>query len=313
MSGSGQCPSAGWLLRIVGRVILLVGGATTLAGVGLVYNADQKPQPQLTFPTFAPSGRTEPPPTVDDTTWMPDWLPIPVGIAFIPMGVLLVVAGRKVVFRGKQHTNRPIRSVDELDGHRFVLYLRPFLDDRAMAVIPKTPDDPPTISFVLPMRARTYEEKIAKLFRHFGEVVAVGEPGEQLPLPGARRFYLPVDGWQDTVSALMRRATLVLLVATPGPGTIWELTEAVRIVDPTRLVLVVCHGPEIYERFRDTASAAFTRRQRTEDLSPPRLPPYPPGEQRNPNEMMVKGFVYFDSEWRTQFRWFEGRYRELLN
>jgi hypothetical protein len=312
MSYRRQRPWAGWLLRIIGRGILLIGVAATLTGLGFVRIANEgPPPPQLTIPTFDPSGQSEPhPPPEADTTRAPDWFTIPLGIALMPTGVLLVLIGRKIVFRGKQGTAKIIDPIDELDGHRFVLYLRPFLEDRAMAYIPRTLDDPPVVSGILPLGARAYEEMIAKLFRQYGEVVAVGEPGERLPLPGARRFYLPVDDWQETVSALMRRATLILLVATPGPGTIWELTEAVRIVAPTRLVLVVCHGPELYERFREAATTAFAKRQRTEDWSPPTLPPYPPGDERNPNEMMIKGFVSFDSDWRTQFRWFEGRRRQ---
>ncbi|MEJ8653583.1 hypothetical protein WKI65_37450 [Streptomyces sp. MS1.AVA.3] len=74
--------------------------------------------------------------------------------------------------------------------------------------------------------------------RRFGRVVAVGQPGERLPLPGADRFYLPLDDWQPVVSDLIGRARLVILIAGTGPGTLWELTEAARLLRPEQLLLL---------------------------------------------------------------------------
>jgi hypothetical protein len=56
----------------------------------------------------------------------------------------------------------------------------------------------------------------------FGRVIAVGRPGEKLPFPGAEKVYLPGEGWQPIVSELISRARLAVLIAAPGPGTLWD-------------------------------------------------------------------------------------------
>ena len=61
-------------------------------------------------------------------------------------------------------------------------------------------------------------------------------PGEPLPLPGAARAYLPIDDWRDTVSGLIAGAHVVMLSAGPGPGTVWEFIEALRLLPPERYI-----------------------------------------------------------------------------
>ncbi|WP_158702002.1 hypothetical protein [Kitasatospora sp. MMS16-BH015] len=124
--------------------------------------------------------------------------------------------------------------------------------------------------------ALTHEESLVRRFRRFGRVIAIGRPGEPLPLPGASRAYLPLDDWQDTVSELIGHAHLVLLSVGPGPGTVWEYTETLRRLPPTRLVLLVYCAPEVYDAFRTAVTEEYARRSATEPGPWPPLPELPP-------------------------------------
>ena len=85
-------------------------------------------------------------------------------------------------------------------------------------------------------------------------MVTVGRPDEASPAVGAVRMYLPRDDWQAPVRELMRRARPVVVVLGDGPGVLWELNEAMRILPPERLVLVVPMDDEEYEQFRETTA-----------------------------------------------------------
>lgn len=230
-------------------------------------------------------------------------------------GGAALYAGRRLARHGRRHTTRVLRSPDDVGPEPFVLYLRPFSEDRktfqqgaafnvsgsALSMFMGLGLEDPS--------SRTVEERIARTFQRFGKVVAVGQPGEHLPLPGADKLYLPLDGWQPVVSDLIRRARLVVIVAGPGPGTLWEFTEAVRLLPPARLVLLVLpdtatsprEGPTTYDRFRQAVPAAFA--QRTVAGRPPRLPECPP--LRRPGrlrwEPSIRGIVRFGTSWTPEF------------
>ncbi|HEX8866185.1 MAG TPA: hypothetical protein VF821_11065, partial [Lentzea sp.] len=89
------------------------------------------------------------------------------------------------------------------------------------------------------LSSRTEEEQIALALRPAGRLVAVGRPGEPLPEVGALRLYLRDDEWQAAVLDLMGRARLVVLAVGRGDGLLWELSRAVEVVAPHRLVLLV--------------------------------------------------------------------------
>ena len=110
---------------------------------------------------------------------------------------------------------------------------------------------------------------MTRRFRRFGQVVAVGRPGERLPLLGASRGYLPLDDWQGPVSMLIKGARVVLLLIGPSDGTVWEYVEAVRLLEPARLVLLVDCDLPAYYRFRALADAEYARRSSADPTAAP--------------------------------------------
>jgi hypothetical protein len=74
------------------------------------------------------------------------------------------------------------------------------------------------------------EEEMGRIFAPYGKLIAVGSPGETLGWPGVTRLYLPPEDW-------------------PTP-----LSEAMRLLAPSRLLLLMPAEPGDYNAFRRTAA-----------------------------------------------------------
>ncbi|MEU2281265.1 hypothetical protein ABZ614_04690 [Streptomyces sp. NPDC013178] len=231
---------------------------------------------------------------------------------------------------GKHLTARmraSLRSRQPQEDRGYVLYLRPFGVDNALFRMEPAGGRNILSSLASHFAYRispfdyTWEARLVRLFERFGSVHAVGRPDEPYPLPGARRFYLPRagEGWKEEVAQHIRRARLVVLVAAAGrdsaraAGTLWEYTEAVRVLPPSRLVLVVGDGREAYHRFRSGAAAYFA--QREAELRPtgktlppaPVLPDHPRRSrpQKLKDSFPVRGVVRFDDDWTARLTPFD--------
>ncbi|MEV0446289.1 hypothetical protein AB0I84_49420 [Streptomyces spectabilis] len=109
----------------------------------------------------------------------------------------------------------PINPHEELPDEKYVLYLRPF--DQDLKLFTTDPAISRTRGIALERffgygdleSIGTWEERVVQTFKRFGSVVAVGGLNETRPLPGAHRFYLPVDNWQSTVAKLSGNNTLL--------------------------------------------------------------------------------------------------------
>jgi hypothetical protein len=112
------------------------------------------------------------------------------------------------------------------DGRPFVLYLRSFLDDTDGNI--DLDGRKPSL---------TTEQRVAAAFGELGTVIAIGHPGEALPILGAQRFYVEGEDWREVVRDLLTRAHAVVLRAGCTPGLRWELEQVVRSTPPEKRVL----------------------------------------------------------------------------
>lgn len=214
----------------------------------------------------------------------------------------LYLVGLDLRRRGRRHLARIIMSPAELDNESFVLYLRNFADDDDLDRA-ESRQGIPVLTHLL-LSGRGEEEQIGRVVSPVGKLVAVGEPGEQLPYVGAERLYLPANNWHTTMRALIQRAQLVVLVLGDGEGTMWELVECVRLLPPDRLVLLVPMLWDEYDEFRRDADKHLAALS-----NPPALPLF----DHDPRVMelmpsRLKGAIYYDDEWRPTFVWLQ---REL--
>ncbi|AWW39307.1 hypothetical protein [Streptomyces cadmiisoli] len=289
----------GWALRLLGSAL----GVAALVIFRAVFNADR-----------LPDGLTQP--------WW--WLALLGSFALLYAAAFVFGAGRGLVVRGKRDTADLVEGFGQLTGTRYVLYLRPFSQDEDMARLPDDVTGGGGNEYFFLVSGLTHEEALVRRFRKLGRVIAIGMPGEPLPLPGAERAYLPLDDWKDTVSGLIGGAYVVLLSAGPGPGTVWEFTEAVRLLPPERLVLLTYCDPAAYDRFRAAVKEEYARRSRSEPGAPdtghwpplPELPDFPSparpvrprwevwlngGRKRLRWDFALKGLIVFSPRWDASF------------
>ena len=114
-------------------------------------------------------------------------------------------------------------------------------------------------------------------------MIAIGQPGEDLPTLGAGRFYVTDDEWQTVITNLMSQAQLVVLQIGSTKGFWWEWQTALQKVTPDRLLFLITED-WIYERFRQSAN---------EQLPCP-LPKYTGDLTKIYG---IRGLLYFESDW----------------
>jgi hypothetical protein len=112
-----------------------------------------------------------------------------------PLSRLMILGGAFLFWRGRQYAAKANAERILTDSDPHVLYLRAFRSDTSIkgylfSSIPRA-----GVSGIT-----TQEEQLAEVLRPFGDLVAIGRPGEQLPTPGAARIYASDAGWKESSS-----------------------------------------------------------------------------------------------------------------
>src|SRR5262245_11635289 len=149
-------------------------------------------------------------------------------------GVFVMLGGVLLHFRGRQQAakfvaNSPTSPLRTTKAG--VLYLRAFRADAS------------TFGRILASGLSSEEEQLARALRPFGDLIAVGRPGELLPLPGAVRMYASDAEWKGIVLDRMRAAALVIVRAGAGPGLLWEIEQVRSIRAPETVLILVSNLP----------------------------------------------------------------------
>jgi hypothetical protein len=205
------------------------------------------------------------------------------------LSATVACCGAFLYWRGRQYAAQATAESVITDTKPHLLYLRLFRSDYT------------TIKALGPSLETTEEEQLADVLRPFGELVAIGRPGESLPTPGAARIYTSDEEWKDVVKRQMQATRLVVIRAALGENVLWELTQAVKIVDPQKLlILVMKMKAEEYESFRAKANTILA-------VSLPegailwRL-------GRVYGFRRVSGFISFAADWKPSFLALKGPY-----
>lgn len=225
----------------------------------------------------------------------PEWLnALPVFMA----AALSHFIGRQLVAQARTASaDSPIH-----DDRPDVLYLRSFETDAS------------TIRKQVMAGFSSAEEDLAEAVRPLGDMVAVGKPGESLPVPGAARMYCSDDSWQDTVLKRMREAPLVIIRAGRSGGLVWECEQAFATVAPSRLVILILD-------LKASDYDAFAAGLRALNIRLPLVPRFSALDSvrdwRNNPSKVTSGFIVFSDGWRADFvplklRIVKFGYRELV-
>ena len=69
------------------------------------------------------------------------------------------------------------------------------------------------------------------------QLIAIGRPGEFNAEPGAERTYFSDEDWKKNAVRMMRESKLVIMRPDSTDALLWELTQAIKIVNPVRFAL----------------------------------------------------------------------------
>jgi hypothetical protein len=198
-----------------------------------------------------------------------------------PLGIVL---GAFLLYRGKQYGARAsaLRLLD--DERPPVVYLRPFAKDESLAG--------QVFTAVLTPRMlsgfASEEEQLAQAVAPIGPLVAIGQPGERLPKPGAVRAYATDAEWKGVVQHWLASARLIILRPGTTQGVWWEMERAISMARPERFLLFLVRATRAeYESLAGSLRDRFT-------LS---LPPFDAIQRGR----QISGFFQFDDDWRASF------------
>jgi hypothetical protein len=255
-----RAPGSSLRFRVAGRTAMLLGALSFIAGTLVLVQALRD---LVGFGYRGPGG------------FHPG---LPLGLLAWVGGALLTgllgYIGTRLHRRGRQLAT----SAGSIVDGPFVLYLRPFDADLALAEMAQ--------DVTSPLPKATYEEQLRDAFRTVGPMLAIGRPGEGLPTLGAARTAAH-DHWQRTVLTLLPRAALVVLALGGSTGIRWEVERAVERVTPHRLLLLT---------FGDESWYAAARREFGR-LFPLGLPPGQPSRSRRREALPISGAIWFRPDW----------------
>ena len=240
--------------------------------------------------------------------------------SFSMLHKLIVLPGVLMIFSGYRLCQKPYRPKTDKQGLRKILFLRPFENDHTTSLQPdgwmaalaglrpkwsKPNQLPPErclnvwdlivnshptrlIRMFFGLAVDTSEEVLARFFSRIGPVIAIGQPGELLPTPGAARMYLPDDQWQTAVEEELLNAQIVLVQPGVTDGVQWELEQIRQKCEPCRVLLCLV---DYWKRPDDYENLILLIR-RTMQVNLPRAVPY----------LDRPAFVYFDAGWGPVFQ-----------
>lgn len=205
------------------------------------------------------------------------------GGVVMALGVLVYFRGRKQA--AKARSAGPQSPLNSAAAH--VLYLRSFRTDASSS------------AKVLASGLTTEEEQLADALRPFGQLIAIGKPGEPLPLPGAARMYASDAEWKDIVLDRMQSASLVVIRASTRRGLLWEVEQAIHLLPPQNVVFFILNMTmKGYQQFAARVHEDLA-------LNLPDVPAFSLLQavvdyRQNPSKAQ-SGFIYFPADWTPVF------------
>ncbi|MGA9822277.1 MAG: hypothetical protein ACLP7A_14230 [Desulfobaccales bacterium] len=208
---------------------------------------------------------------------------LPFPIFFLP--AIMLVLGVFLLLRARQLEAKAIAPQVIGGSGPKVLYLRSFKIDAS--VLRQVLWSILLFGKALESASGSEEEQLREALQPFGELIAIGKPGEALPTLGAARLYASDAEWQNVVIGLMQTARLVVVRVGSSGGLLWELQETVKVLNPTKLLLWINLKKKDYEAFKMEADQIFSHAV--------------PHFDEIKRSRLASGFIRFSENWAPGF------------
>jgi hypothetical protein len=179
--------------------------------------------------------------------------------ASIALGLVIVYIAMWIFLTGMRRLAPRAETLLRRNPRRPILYLRSFGRD-ARYMDPGGCGQLPRLLILGPFGHQTVEHSLAFAINDFRPLVAIGQPGEQLPPLGAARLYVAGDAdWQQVVAEMTKACPLVILRIGATPGFWWEIEHLVDAYDPQRVLIYLPRQDrnKTYKNWREKASQYF--------------------------------------------------------
>jgi hypothetical protein len=154
----------------------------------------------------------------------------------LPAGLPTFIAARTnatTLRKARQAVQPTLEQVPSRDPRKPVLLLRSFQDDR-IETIHRFHTRIGEIE-----QTRRFEQQVAGMLESFGPLVAIGQPGEELPPIGAARAYFSEAEWQPAVVRLIEEAAFIAMIAGATEWIRWELGRILEMGRARELLILV--------------------------------------------------------------------------
>ncbi|HEV3074940.1 MAG TPA: hypothetical protein VHB47_11025 [Thermoanaerobaculia bacterium] len=187
------------------------------------------------------------------------------------LGGLVGASGLALVNTVRKARTLDAETLRAQDRRAPVLYLRAFASDQRLSQVP---------AGGMLFGVRTEEEQIGTVMSEIGPFVAIGKPEEKLPELGAARMYAQDDHWREVVTRYLAEARLVVLSVGISTGLWWEIEQALALLAPRQLIVLILTRRKLYEDFRQRLQGYLR---------------YPLPQYRG------QGLLYFEPDWKPVY------------
>lgn len=210
-----------------------------------------------------------------------------IGLLFFKiLPIVVMIRATHLIKKARQLRPQNVNDILKKDKRKPILYLRSFQNDGTyrkrkwwywlllwfspwMSFLPRS----------------THEEELTTKLAKYGQVIAIGDPEEELPKLGALRLYVSHDTWKQTVLTLMQQSQLVILRIGLTEGILWELKNSIKELDSNQFVIWLVQG-ENEPKDQSNILAQHLHKNST-DIFP----------QTIPLEICQNEFIYFKNNW----------------
>jgi hypothetical protein len=154
-----------------------------------------------------------------------------------------------LVFLQKRMKVKSVEELLETDNRSPVLFLRSFESEDKRTNYRVFKFKGMFLSNFRNMVGYTFDEfLLEETTKRIGPFIALGKPGDYLPMTGAARSYVHDENWQVVIREYCQKASLIIFLESITEGAKWELLHIRENINPEKLVVVTF--PKHFKRDR---------------------------------------------------------------